>query len=61
MKTTLTKPAKKDSALTRAPRTPLKAKPGTNQVSPNPASSEVEGGRKGALDGRFEADHRPSR
>lgn len=64
MKTTASKsPAKTTSTSTsaRAPRTPPKAKPDADPAPPNPASSEMEGGRKSGLDGRFEADHRPSR
>lgn len=61
MKTTATKSAKKPPAPKREPRTPPKPKPGADQVPPNPTSPEMEGGRKGAVDGRFEADHRPSR
>ena len=66
MKTTVCKKSAKQtptstSVLARAPRTPAKPKPGTDPVPPNPETTEMEGGRKGGLHGRFEADHRPSR
>ena len=31
------------------------------QSAPNPVATELEGGRRSDLDGKFEADHRPSR
>lgn len=32
-----------------------------DDASANPNASDMEGGRKGSVDGKFEADHRPSR
>ena len=61
MKTTAKKSTEK--TVKRDPRTPPKPKADADAepAPPNPASSEMDGGRKGAVDGRFEADHRPSR
>lgn len=62
MKTKHKKPATKlTTAAKRAPRTPTKPEPTEVQASPSPESSEMEGGHKGSTDGRFEANHRPSR
>ena len=59
MKTTDTKSPKNKPTPTPEPHTP--PKPDADQAVSNPAAGEMEGGRKAAVDGRFEADHRPSR
>lgn len=59
IKTDATKESPRGSA--KDPVKPAKPSPAESQSTQNPGSSELEGGRRSSVDGKFEADHRPSR